>query len=125
MSSFWSIEGGKPVAYPAQDKLKNAKSEENGAMTLLAAATRDVEDLRQKSSHGNVSIFTYNELKLATRNFRTDQILGQGGFGTVYKGMIEESIRAGFQSTQVAVKVLNPEGIQGDREWLVSFLYRG
>ncbi|KAL0915672.1 hypothetical protein M5K25_016107 [Dendrobium thyrsiflorum] len=116
--------GGKPVAHPSQDKLKNATSEENSAIILLTA-TKDVEDLRQKSSHGNVSIFTYNELKLATKNFRTDQILGQGGFGTVYKGMIEESIRAGFQSTQVAVKVLNPEGIQGDREWLAEVNYLG
>lgn len=116
--------GGKALAYPSQDKLKNTKSEESSAIILLAA-TKDVEDLRQKSSHGNVSIFTYNELRLATKNFRTDQVLGQGGFGTVYKGMVEESIRAGFQFTQVAVKVLNPEGIQGDREWLAEVNYLG
>ncbi|KAG0493277.1 hypothetical protein HPP92_004271 [Vanilla planifolia] len=86
-------------------------SEGNKAVALLAA-TKDVEDLRQKSSHGDVNIFTYAELRLATKNFRPDQILGQGGFGTVYKGMIEESTRPGLQSTQVAVKILNPESIQ-------------
>ncbi|XP_020582746.1 probable serine/threonine-protein kinase PBL17 [Phalaenopsis equestris] len=119
-----SKSGRKSVADPSQDKPKNSTSKEKSASTLLAA-TKDVEDLRQKSSHGNVSIFTYNELRLATKNFRADQVLGQGGFGTVFKGIIEESIRAGFQSTPVAVKVLNPEGIQGDREWLAEVNYLG
>jgi len=28
-------------------------------------------------------------------------------------------VRVGFKSTKVAIKELNPEGFQGDREWLV------
>lgn len=112
------------MAHSSQDKLKNATSEVKKVITMHAI-TKDVEDLRQKSSHGDVIIFTYNELRAATKNFRPDQIIGQGGFGTVYKGIIEESIRPGFQSTQVAVKVLNSEGIQGDREWLAEVNYLG
>ncbi|KAK8936695.1 Serine/threonine-protein kinase [Platanthera zijinensis] len=116
--------GGKALALPSQNKQKNSRSEVNNVITMLAA-TKDVEILRQKSSHGNVIVFTYNELRVATKNFRGDQILGQGGFGTVYKGTIDEGIRPGIQSTQVAVKVLNPEGIQGDREWLAEVNYLG
>lgn len=112
------------MAHSSQDKLKNATSEVKKVITMHAI-TKDVEDLRQKSSHGDVIIFTYNELRAATKNFRPDQIIGQGGFGTVYKGIIEESIRPGFQSTLVAIKVLNPEGIQGDREWLAEVNYLG
>uniref|UniRef100_A0A7C8ZM39 Protein kinase domain-containing protein n=2 Tax=Opuntia streptacantha TaxID=393608 RepID=A0A7C8ZM39_OPUST len=33
-------------------------------------------------------LFTINELKRATENFNGDRILGQGGQGTVYKGML-------------------------------------
>ncbi|KAG0491324.1 hypothetical protein HPP92_004278 [Vanilla planifolia] len=115
---------GKTVERQLHNEPIDVASEGNKAVALLAA-TKDVEDLRQKSSHGDVNIFTYSELRLATKNFRPDQILGQGGFGTVYKGMIEESTRPGLQSTQVAVKILNPESIQGDREWLAEVNYLG
>lgn len=73
------------------------------------------------SGYGNVYIFTYSELRVATKNFRPDQILGEGGFGVVYKGVIDENVRPDFESTQVAVKELNPNGLQGDKEWLVLF----
>jgi hypothetical protein len=76
----------------------------------------------QVEGYGNVNIFTYDELSAATKNFRPDQILGEGGFGVVYKGVIDENVRAGFPSRQVAVKELNPEGFQGDKEWLVSLI---
>jgi hypothetical protein len=34
----------------------------------------------------NVKAFTFNELRTATRNFRPDSVLGEGGFGSVFKG---------------------------------------
>lgn len=71
------------------------------------------------AGYGHVSIFTYNELALATKNFRPDLIVGEGGFGFVYRGVIDENVRPGFQATEVAVKELNPDGFQGDKEWLV------
>lgn len=66
--------------------------------------------------------FTFNELKTATRNFRPESLLGEGGFGCVFKGWIEENgtapVRPGTGLT-VAVKTLNHDGLQGHREWLV------
>ncbi|KAJ8773875.1 hypothetical protein K2173_009306 [Erythroxylum novogranatense] len=38
----------------------------------------------------NLKTFTYNELKTATRNFRPDSVVGEGGFGSVFKGWIDE-----------------------------------
>lgn len=70
----------------------------------------------------NLKAFTYSELKNATKNFRPDSLIGEGGFGHVYKGWIDEhtleAVRPGAGMV-VAVKKLKPEGFQGHKEWLV------
>ncbi|TQD94443.1 hypothetical protein C1H46_019933 [Malus baccata] len=81
-------------------------------------ASKNVKDLRQSPGYINVSIFTYDEMSLATKRYRPDLILGEGGFGVVYKGVIDDTVRTGYKTTQVAIKELNREGYQGDREWL-------
>lgn len=66
--------------------------------------------------------FTFSDLKMATRNFRPESLLGEGGFGCVFKGWIEENgtapVKPGTGLT-VAVKTLNHDGLQGHKEWLV------
>lgn len=67
--------------------------------------------------------FSFQELKAATGNFRPDSILGEGGFGYVFKGWIEENGTAPAKpgsGITVAVKSLKPDGLQGHREWVVS-----
>lgn len=74
----------------------------------------------------NLKSFTFSELKTATRNFRPDSVLGEGGFGSVFKGWIDEnSLAAAKPGTGIviAVKRLNQDGFQGHREWLVSLVY--
>jgi hypothetical protein len=71
----------------------------------------------------NVKAFTFNELRVATRNFRPDSVLGEGGFGSVFKGWIDEKTLAPTRpgtGMVIAVKKLNQEGYQGHKEWLVS-----
>ena len=68
-------------------------------------------------------LLNFRKLATATNNFDMANKLGEGGFGIVYKGVIDENVRPGFKSTYVAVKELNPEGFQGDKEWLVTFSY--
>ncbi|KAK8671097.1 hypothetical protein V6N13_037705 [Hibiscus sabdariffa] len=60
--------------------------------------------------------FTFRELAAATKNFRSDCLLGEGGFGRVYKGRLESTGQA------VAVKQLDRNGLQGNREFLVEVL---
>ncbi|XP_019170853.1 PREDICTED: protein kinase 2B, chloroplastic-like isoform X1 [Ipomoea nil] len=76
----------------------------------------------------NVKPFTFHELKSATRNFRPDSLLGEGGFGYVFKGWIDEHsltpTRPGFGMV-IAVKKLKPEGFQGHKEWLTEVNYLG
>ncbi|PSS21817.1 Serine/threonine-protein kinase [Actinidia chinensis var. chinensis] len=75
----------------------------------------------------NLRIFSFLELKNATRNFRPDTVLGEGGFGKVYKGWLDEKVTSKNGSgTVVAVKKLNSESMQGFEEWQseVNFLGR-
>ena len=75
-------------------------------------------------SSSNLKAFTFSELKSATRNFRSDGLLGEGGFGYVYKGWIDEQSLAPSKPGSgmvVAIKKLKSEGFQGHKEWLVLF----
>ncbi|KAL8471808.1 hypothetical protein ACS0TY_029150 [Phlomoides rotata] len=58
--------------------------------------------------------FSFNEIKTATSNFSDNFIIGKGGFGDVYKGLIDNS------STTVAIKRLNPSSKQGAREFFTE-----
>ncbi|KAJ0048781.1 hypothetical protein Pint_15231 [Pistacia integerrima] len=74
-------------------------------------------------SSPNLKAFTFSELKTATRNFRPDSLIGEGGFGYVYKGWIDEQTLEPAKPGSgmvVAVKKLKPEGFQGHKEWLVG-----
>ncbi|CAL5402352.1 unnamed protein product [Camellia sinensis] len=74
----------------------------------------------------NLRIFSFAELKNATRNFRTDTVLGEGGFGKVYKGWLEEKvISKNGSGSVVAVKKLNSESMQGFQEWQILLLSCG
>ncbi|KAM4106637.1 hypothetical protein ACJW30_04G077100 [Castanea mollissima] len=56
-------------------------------------------DQERGSSYFGVHLFTYNELEEATNNFDSAKELGDGGFGTVYYGILRDG-------RQVAVKRL-------------------
>ncbi|XVE79574.1 hypothetical protein DITRI_Ditri14bG0069700 [Diplodiscus trichospermus] len=76
----------------------------------------------------NLRSFSFADLKMATRNFRPDSVLGVGGFGSVFKGWIDEnSFTAAKPGTGmvIAVKRLNQEGFQGHKEWLAEVNYLG
>ncbi|KAL1217782.1 Serine/threonine-protein kinase BIK1 [Cardamine amara subsp. amara] len=75
-----------------------------------------------------VKSFTFNELRLATRNFRPDSVIGEGGFGCVFKGWLDETNLTPTKpgtGLVIAVKKLNKEGFQGHREWLTEINYLG
>ncbi|CAL1392042.1 unnamed protein product [Linum trigynum] len=50
------------------------------------------------------------ELKLATKNFSSDLIIGDGSFGYVYKASLSDGVT-------VAIKKLDPDAFQGFREF--------
>ncbi|KAK9187076.1 hypothetical protein WN944_018466 [Citrus x changshan-huyou] len=59
----------------------------------------------------NISAFSYKELEIATNGFCISNKIGEGGFGSVYKGRLQDG-------TLVAVKVLSMESKQGEKEFL-------
>ncbi|KAF7112256.1 hypothetical protein RHSIM_RhsimUnG0252000 [Rhododendron simsii] len=89
-----------------------------------------------KIGKGNITaqIFSFSDLSVATQNFNPDSLVGEGGFGRVYKGHIESlnqvlslSLSLSLSHTHthivdVAVKQLDRNGFQGNREFLVEVL---
>ncbi|XP_076881843.1 receptor-like serine/threonine-protein kinase ALE2 isoform X2 [Bidens hawaiensis] len=62
---------------------------------------------------GTAKIYSLSEIERATCNFDTRMILGEGGFGIVYSGVLEDN-------RKVAVKVLKRDDRQGSREFLAE-----
>jgi hypothetical protein len=73
----------------------------------------------------NLKVFSFGDMKSATRGFKPDTLLGEGGFGKVYKGWLDEKTltpaKAG-SGVMVAIKKLNSESTQGFQEWQVSLI---
>ncbi|WOG86780.1 hypothetical protein DCAR_0205998 [Daucus carota subsp. sativus] len=69
----------------------------------------------------DLRVFSFSELKSATRGFSRALMLGEGGFGSVYRGVVR--VDDDFK-LDVAIKQLNRKGFQGHKEWIneVSFL---
>lgn len=60
-------------------------------MTWFDTGLTSEENPTEKSdSPHKAQIFTFRELATATKNFRDETFIGQGGFGIVYKGKIEK-----------------------------------
>lgn len=65
------------------DRLKSRSSVGSRGESL---GPKDAPDL-----HIAAQTFTFRELAAATRNFRPECFIGEGGFGRVYKGRLEST----------------------------------
>ncbi|ESQ49834.1 hypothetical protein EUTSA_v10020274mg [Eutrema salsugineum] len=63
--------------------------------------------------------FTFRELATATKNFRQECLLGEGGFGRVYKGTLQSTGQV------VAVKQLDKHGLHENKEFKAEVLSLG
>ncbi|XP_039122912.1 proline-rich receptor-like protein kinase PERK13 [Dioscorea cayenensis subsp. rotundata] len=64
----------------------------------------------QSEPAGSKTCFTYEELMDITNGFSYDTLIGEGGFGSVYKGMLPDG-------KAVAIKQLKAGGGQGEKEF--------
>lgn len=69
------------------------------------------KSLQLRVSSGQCYQFTLAEIRTATSNFNQALVIGEGGFGKVYKGFIHDGV------TTVAIKRCNPTSHQGYREF--------
>ncbi|KAG9144742.1 hypothetical protein Leryth_017226 [Lithospermum erythrorhizon] len=86
------------------------KPRSNSSLREESSVAKEIPDAQIAAQ-----IFTFRELAAATNNFRTESFLGEGGFGRVYKGRLSSG-------QVVAVKQLDRNGLQGNREFLVEVL---
>ncbi|KAF9601005.1 hypothetical protein IFM89_014990 [Coptis chinensis] len=63
--------------------------------------------------------FSYKDLYIATKGFRDKELLGIGGFGRVYKGVLPSS------KIEVAVKRVSHESKQGIKEFIAEIVSIG
>ncbi|XP_050127969.1 LOW QUALITY PROTEIN: serine/threonine-protein kinase RIPK-like [Malus sylvestris] len=92
---------------------------------LSNPSTTFSEDLSISLAGSNLHIFTLGELKVITQSFSSSNFLGEGGFGPVHKGFIDDKLRPGLAAQPVAVKLLDLDGTQGHREWLTEVVFLG
>ncbi|KAF5743150.1 serine/threonine-protein kinase [Tripterygium wilfordii] len=84
-----------------------------------------IDDISNSFAGSKLHAFTFAELRVMTSNFSRSNLLGEGGFGPVYKGFVDDKIRPGLEAQSVAVKSLNLDGMQGHKEWMAEIIFLG
>ncbi|CAO2824539.1 unnamed protein product [Amaranthus hypochondriacus] len=73
------------------------------------AARRDGDDQRSIGNHVSHRVYNFKEIEVATNNFSKSLKIGEGGYGPVYRAML--------QHTPVAIKVLKSDATQGLKQF--------
>ncbi|XP_072079437.1 probable serine/threonine-protein kinase PBL3 isoform X3 [Arachis hypogaea] len=93
-----------------------------------SSAQTSVSNAIERTISSSLKSFSFSDLKEATKNFRRENLIGEGGFGFVYKGWIDENTFAPTKpgtGIVAAIKKLKPESFQGHQEWLAEVNYLG
>ncbi|VAH12627.1 unnamed protein product [Triticum turgidum subsp. durum] len=98
--------------------LRRRKQPQGSMDNMVTIKPQNEEEMPTSHAGANYSLrldhnlrFTYKELKMITNGF--ERVLGQGGFGRVYDGFLEDG-------TQVAVKLRSHSSNQGVKEFLAE-----
>uniref|UniRef100_A0A2P2NLA6 Putative receptor-like protein kinase At5g47070 n=1 Tax=Rhizophora mucronata TaxID=61149 RepID=A0A2P2NLA6_RHIMU len=123
--------------YIFKDKTKKAESKSAPELrgkreSDCAAVSRTARSLPSPRSitelyrekEDNLRAFSLEELREATNGFNRLLKIGEGGFGSVYKGRISPMNGRGEPVT-VAIKRLNKHGQQGHKQWLAEVQFLG
>ncbi|CAJ2667645.1 unnamed protein product [Trifolium pratense] len=87
---YWALKKRKLV------KLKEQFFQQNGGLLLQQ------QIVRHRGSTETTKVFTVEELNEATDNFNEDRILGQGGQGTVYKGVLQDKRIVAIKKSKIS-----------------------
>ncbi|XP_050890414.1 serine/threonine-protein kinase RIPK isoform X2 [Lathyrus oleraceus] len=116
--------------YPLEESKKQVLKQGSFQRLCLSdisnsSSTQAIEDISVSFAGSKLHAFTLEELKEATHGFSWSNMLGEGGFGPVYKGFVDDKVRQGLKAQTVAVKCLDLDGLQGHREWLAEIIFLG
>ena len=96
--------------------LQSYKNERDELQMQCDNALREAEELRKKQGEASgthvpqlCSEFSFSEIKEATSNFNPSSKIGEGGYGSIFKGVLRH--------TEVAIKMLNSDSMQGPLEF--------
>lgn len=100
----------------AVELLKTYRKERDELQTERDNALKEAEELKKKQGEASsthvpefFSEFSFSELEEATRNFDPSLQIGEGGYGSIHKGVL--------RYTQVAIKMLHSHSMQGPTEF--------
>ncbi|CAL0315073.1 unnamed protein product [Lupinus luteus] len=100
----------------AVDLLRDYKDERDELQMQRDNALRKAEELRREQGESSstqvlrfFSEFSFLEIEEATRNFDPNLKIGEGGYGSIFKGIMRH--------TEVAIKVLHADSMQGPSEF--------
>ncbi|EEF30771.1 Protein kinase APK1B, chloroplast precursor, putative [Ricinus communis] len=114
------------LSYVGNCQENQVGNEKSRSSSTVLPSTCEIEGKILQSS--DLKIFCHNELKEATENFSLCNLLGNGGFGSVFKGWIDEHLLNATRpetGMAVAVKMLKEKGYEGQQEWLAEIKYLG
>ncbi|KAI3900151.1 hypothetical protein MKW92_026245 [Papaver armeniacum] len=94
----------------SENKMKKKKKKKNGWNMVRIRRTKQFSSDQEQIRYEN-GCFEYKQIKAATENFSPANMIGRGGFGPVYKGVLPNK-------TAIAVKNLSSNSKQGKREFL-------
>jgi predicted Ser/Thr protein kinase len=112
-----------------EEALEKAKEEIDNMRHKIEQVNKELElALHHKSSTENqigepsrtqslqlLSDFSFSEIEEATCNFNPSLKIGEGGYGSIFKGSLRH--------TEVAIKILNPNSTQGPSEFQQEVRY--
>ncbi|KAK4260300.1 hypothetical protein QN277_003439 [Acacia crassicarpa] len=112
-------------------ELQNERPRNNPAVNRVCKSTSSIpsprsltEVYKEKAKESDFRVFSLQELVQATNGFNRMLKIGEGGFGSVYKGTIKPPGGRG-DPIVVAIKKLNKHGFQGHKEWLAEVQFLG
>lgn len=88
-----------------------------------ANSPRGIPEMYEEKAH-NLRVFTFSDLRHATHDFSRLLKIGEGGFGSVYKGSIKPADGKG-DPVAVAIKKLDSHGLQGHKQWVAEVQFLG
>ncbi|XP_057798922.1 serine/threonine-protein kinase PCRK1-like [Salvia miltiorrhiza] len=111
--------GGSSTSMSTSTDLDVRKLGSENVSDISSASSAKISFASLSQKHSNLRVFTFAELKAATKSFSRALMLGEGGFGPVYRGVLREKADSS-KRIDIAVKQLSSRGLQGHKEWVTE-----